>query len=70
MGMSRSGKDGTYITRRVGKGPHVVKTIVTPAGSFRTMSKDVFDRALRSANTRLQRIDGDPIDARGDVRER
>lgn len=68
--MKSSGKaSGTYVTRAAGKGSHVVRTIVTPAGSFRTISKDVLDRAKRSANSALSgtesRIIGPRLSGRG-----
>ncbi|GEN01525.1 hypothetical protein MRA01_60640 [Methylobacterium radiotolerans] len=68
--MKSSGKaNGTYVTRTAGKGSHVVQTIVTPAGSFRTISKDVLDRAKRSANSALSsaesRIVGPRLSGRG-----
>lgn len=70
MTVRQNSRTGTYVTKRGSKDSQVVRTIVTPAGSFRTISKDVFDRAIRSANTALRQGEPRREDALGDARKR
>ncbi|MGE7156859.1 hypothetical protein ACQKJ1_24350 [Methylorubrum rhodesianum] len=57
------------VKRGTGKG--VIVDIVTPAGTFKTMSKDVLDRAKRATNTALK-SGGEAaiLGPRGDARQR
>ncbi len=78
--MSKSGSGrGTFVitqgtSRKVkrGTGNSVIMKIVTPAGTFKAMSKDVLDRAKRATNTALKSESGKitNVGPRGDARQR